>query len=369
MNIVFRADASIQIGTGHIMRCLTLADALKARGARCHFISREHPGNLNALVLQRGHSLSHLPLASERHIAHDGGPAHAGWLGSSWQTDASLTAAQLEVIQPDWLIVDHYALDHRWERRLAASCRQIMVIDDLADRQHDCDLLLDQSLGRQFQDYSGKVSTDCQWLLGPQFALLRPEFADLRAISLDRRKDAETRNLLISMGGGDQFNATARVMHRLRSMLNDRWNLQVVMGANAPEVSEVQTLALAMPCSTVVQVNVPHMADLMAEADIAIGAAGSTSWERCCLGLPTIMLILADNQLGIASQLRKIGAAALITSINEIEEQLPITLEQLSDKAQLRKMSSAAEGVTDGMGATRVASMLMKYSGAHFEQA
>lgn len=369
MNIVFRVDASLKIGTGHVMRCLTLADALKANGAQCHFISREHPGNLNALILQRGHTLSALHYSPVECNKEENDPPHADWLESSWQDDAVQTAELFLFQRADWLVLDHYALDYRWERLLADKAHHIMVIDDLADRVHACDLVLDQSLGRSTEDYASKVPTDCQLLLGPRFALLRPEFAQLRAGSLQRRQKAPARNLLISMGGGDAPNATTMIMRSLCGVLDGKWTLQVVMGPNAPWTAEVDAIARSMPCPTNVLVNTPHMAKLMGEADIAIGAAGSTSWERCCLGLPTIMLVMADNQAGIAQQLMQVGATTLIQSIDSIETQLPLALKSLSTPSQLHQMSLAAADVTDGKGAARVCNLLARYSGVPFEQA
>src|ERR1035437_405447 len=203
LRIAFRTDASLQMGSGHVMRCLTLADALKAQGAQCQFISRAHPCNLIEVIRQRGYMVNILvaPVqqaqAAIKNIAatvqgaqqkppHE--PAHAAWLGSTWQADAQETTVVLATLQPDWLVVDHYALDQRWEEVLAAHCLQLLVIDDLADRPHRCDLLLDQNLGRQPQDYANLVPAHCQVLTGPNYALLRPEFVALRHYSLQRRQ-------------------------------------------------------------------------------------------------------------------------------------------------------------------------------------
>ncbi|MFS2122314.1 UDP-2,4-diacetamido-2,4,6-trideoxy-beta-L-altropyranose hydrolase [Pseudomonas sp. Pseusp97] len=359
MNIVFRVDASLNMGTGHLMRCLTLADALKTAGHQSHFICREHPGNLNTTVLQKGHTLSVLPAPSiQQHVAN-AHPAHAGWLGASWQEDALQTQYQLPAGKSvDWLIVDHYALDLRWESQLAGQCKKLMVIDDLADRDHVCHALLDQSLGRKEEDYFAKVPTDCMQLLGPQFALLRPEFPQMRNQSLTRRKHPHIRNLLISMGGIDAHNATGQVLAALQALVQPHWNIQVVLGTTAPWREAVQTLAHTMPCATNVLINTSHMAQLMSEADIAIGAAGSTSWERCCLGLPSLMLILADNQREVAHHLKAVGAATLVESVDEIAAQLPGEFQRMCSSSQLRQMSDAAKNITDGHGAERVANIL-----------
>jgi UDP-2,4-diacetamido-2,4,6-trideoxy-beta-L-altropyranose hydrolase len=359
MNITFRVDASLKMGTGHVMRCLALADALLAEGHHCHFITREHPGNLNGLIQQKGYTLSTLPSHDAREVDDDEAlPPHAGWLGSTWQDDSAQTRHQLVGRQVDWLIVDHYAVDRRWEQELRRHCRRLMVIDDLADREHECHLLLDQSLGRQAQDYVPLLPVRSDLLLGPRFALLRDEFAQLRQRSLARRQNPALGKLLVNMGGVDASNVTSAVLNVLRDMTPSHWRIKVVMGATAPWRDQVIALTRNMPCPTEVIVNATNMAELMCEADLAIGAAGSTSWERCCLGLPSIMLILADNQRGVANQLQANGAAALIESVDLISTNLPAELELFHAPRYLKQMSSAAQNLTDGRGVERVVNIL-----------
>jgi UDP-2,4-diacetamido-2,4,6-trideoxy-beta-L-altropyranose hydrolase len=363
MKIAFRTDASLQIGSGHVMRCLTLADALKGQGADCHFISREHPGHLLEVIRQRGHEVSCLklceqhsqgvPLGQTKEIGHlRWGPAHAAWLGSTWQDDARETAAILASLKPGWLVVDHYALDHRWEEVQAPHHGQLLVIDDLADRFHHCDLLLDQNLGRQPEDHTALVRPNCELLIGPQFALLRPEFAALRYYSLQRRRaQPALRHLLISLGGVDQPNATGLVLQALRTCaLPPECRITVVMGLTAPWLQDVRELAMQMPWPTAVVVNVDDMAQRMADSDLAIGAGGSTSWERCCLGLPTLIVVLAENQQVGAQALEAAHAARLMGAVSDIAAQLPEAIQELSDTRRAADLSLAASAITDGRG-------------------
>ncbi len=150
MRVVFRADASLNIGSGHVMRCLTLANALRESGASCFFVCREHPGNLLELIREQGFEAIGLPLPKTFESLHGKHSSsrltYAGWLGDSWQRDAEQTLAALNGELADWLVVDHYALDSAWEESLRPACRRLLVIDDLADRDHRCDLLLDQNL-------------------------------------------------------------------------------------------------------------------------------------------------------------------------------------------------------------------------------
>ncbi|MDN5873135.1 MAG: UDP-2,4-diacetamido-2,4,6-trideoxy-beta-L-altropyranose hydrolase, partial [Sinobacteraceae bacterium] len=205
MNVVFRADASLEIGTGHVMRCLTLANALRETGASCTFVCRAHEGHLGEHIRACGHALHLLPRVAD-FSPDDKTDPYARWLGSTPEQDAEQTQAVL-TSDCDWLVVDHYGLDACWETRLRARARHLLAIDDLANRRHDCELLLDQNLGRDARDYDGLVGDRTQRLIGPRYALLRPEFAQWREISLARRRQPRLQQLLITMGGVDRDNA------------------------------------------------------------------------------------------------------------------------------------------------------------------
>jgi UDP-2,4-diacetamido-2,4,6-trideoxy-beta-L-altropyranose hydrolase len=368
LTVVFRADASLQIGTGHIMRCLSLADALKARGARCHFMTREHPGNLIEHLRLRGYDTHVLPcpptnngeLSPSTPGSGSEAPVHIRWLGTTQQRDAQQCEEVLRRLQPDWVIVDHYALDSCWEQLLRPFYQQLMVIDDLADRPHCCDLLLDQTFGRERDDYTPLLPEHCITLCGAQFALLRPEFAALRAYSLARRQSAPIENLLVTMGGVDNENATGMVLQALSGLgLPQGCRVTVVMGAKAPWLQSVRQQAEQSCLEVDVRVGVADMAALMANADLAIGAAGSTSWERCCLGVPTVMIVLADNQREVAKGLERVGAAKVIHEPKYIASQLPDMLGTLLSSSEERSaMSHAAASVADGSGLSKVIDFL-----------
>lgn len=360
MNIIFRVDASIQIGTGHVMRCLTLADTLKQQGAGCYFICREHPGNLIAGIKQRGHHVYALPYTEQvqnnKQINTESELDHAAWLGATQEEDANLCIALIEPLQPDWLIVDHYAIDKRWESKLRPYCKHIMVIDDLADRHHDCDLLLDQTFGRDSEDYKPLVPDHCELLCGAQYALLRPEFAEWRDYSLKRRANGQIEHLLINLGGVDKDNITTQILKSLTtSALPERSRITVVMGATAPWIAAVKQQAKIMPWQTDVKVGVNNMAELMTNSDLAIGAAGATSWERCCLGLPTIMVVLADNQIGAAKALSDVNAAVSLPYSNNFEVLLVSAVNQaIAHPRSTLEIGKAAKAITDGLGAKKI---------------
>lgn len=352
MKVVIRSDASLNIGAGHIMRCLTLAKALVEDGATVEFICREHPGHLIEKIRQEGFCVHTLPVEAFDYSDSDTVQHklfHADWLGASQQQDAEQCRPVLENIMPDWLVVDHYAIDHIWQARLSDCFKKLMVIDDLGDRKHVCDLLLDQNYGAAPDKYHDLVPETCKTLTGTDYALLRPEFAQWRAISLKRR-DVSKRinNLLITLGGVDPDNYTGAILAQLaKTSLPDDIEITVVMGATAPHIKAIQAQAMNMPVKTLVKTNVTNMAELMSNADLAIGAAGATTWERCCLGLPTIQLVIAENQRQIAEALAKVNAILVLESLYDLPDLIK------SAQLCLNDLSGVCRQIVDGNGVLR----------------
>lgn len=361
MDIAFRTDASIQIGTGHVMRCLTLATELQRLGHSCQFICRDHKGNLAELIASKGFAVQLLRSSyHKRGCSKLNWNSHASWLGVHWQLDAEQTQEVLARQPVDWLVIDHYALDAQWEQQLSALTSRIMVIDDLADRAHQCELLLDQTYGRSIEDYQKRVPEDCQLLCGAEYALLRPEFAQWRDYSLQRRQQPELKQLLINMGGVDKDNVTGQVLKALHECeIPSDCKIIVVMGATAPWLDRVKQQAETLPWQADVKVDVDNMAQLMAESDLAIGAAGATAWERCCLGLPSIMIVLAENQKMIALRIEHTGAATTIASSKDVKKLLQGLI---SKNRSLSIMSEQAAKISDGHGVNRIISYLVKRS-------
>lgn len=360
VRVAFRADASIQIGTGHVMRCLTLADELTRKGHECRFVCREHEGHLGDLITGKGYDLTLLPAHSDNEPEANGRNSdnYERWLGVLWQEDARQTLDALKEWKPDWLVVDHYALDARWEKRLKPHVGQIMVIDDLANRPHDSALLLDQNLGRSAADYDHLVPCDCVRLIGPKYALLRPEFAELRDKSLARRKkEPSLMHILVTMGGVDPENATGAALDALtKSNLPETCRISVVMGTQAPWLHKIKAQAAVVPYQIEVLSGISNMAEVMTSADLAIGAAGSTSWERCCLGLPTFMFVLAENQRSAAKALQDRGCAKLLGSSTDkqLVKRLEKELASLQLGSALIDMINKSCSITDGRGVWRL---------------
>ncbi len=273
------------------MRCLTLADALKQRGAQIRFASRHLPQHMRGMLAAKGHEFA--PLESAKNNAALGELAHAPWLGVSQAQDAAGSMQALSDRNWDWLIVDHYALDFRWESMLRQTARKILVIDDIADRQHDCDILLDQNLYADMNSrYGGKVPAHCQLLLGPSYALLRDEFRQLR--EQIKPRNGPVKRVLVFFGGVDADNYTGRAVEALSEIDISGLHIDVVIGAQHPCGEQIK--AVCVQHGFICHVQTDKMAKLMVSADLAIGAGGVATWERCCLGLPAMAICVADNQ-------------------------------------------------------------------------
>ena len=358
MRVIFRADAGLHIGTGHVMRCLTLAEALRACGAECGFVTRDHTGHLAGRISARGFAVSLLPAGTGDFVAPP--PAHAGWAGVHWTQDAAETLAATD--GADWMVVDHYALDARWERAVAGGRMRLMVIDDLADRPHAANLVLDQKFGHSPADHAGLLPAGCRCLAGPRHALLRPEFAQTRAQSLSDRDGRGLRHLIVTLGGVDRGDATSAVLEALRTAcLPPDLRITVIMGSDAPALERVRALARDMPRPTRIAVNLEDMAALMAGADLAIGAGGGTTWERCCLGLPCVTLETAPNQKGVAPALADAGAGfdPGPPEGRDFVHNLQAAIAEASDPARLDAMSQKAASLCDGDGTPRVLAALV----------
>jgi len=362
MKVIFRTDASLQIGSGHVVRCLTLANALRERGAQCRFICREHPGHLLGLIRMQGFEAVILPMQAEGapHPAEsDEQPlAHAAWLGADWRTDVEQTKVGVGETAVDWLIVDHYALDARWESALRSQCRKIMVIDDLADRHHDCDLLLDQNLVADMANrYDGKLPAHCGRMLGPAYALLQPQYAELHPRVPPR--EGPVQRVLVFFGGADADNLTGRAIAAFLSLGLYDVALDVVINPASPNAAAIR-YQIKGDGQITLHEGLPSLAPLMVQADLAIGAGGATSWERCCLGLPSLVITLAENQKPIAAELERRGLIRWLGHKDEVSEAaLAQAMKDIFDSGLLSDWSKNCQWLVDGRGTGRVVSILM----------
>lgn len=349
MKIALRVDASSQIGTGHFMRCLTLADALKGGGAQVRFVSRHMPEHLREMLVAKEHEF--IPIKSRPSGTSDD-LSHAHWLGTSQHADAEDAREALSDQVWDWLVVDHYALDVRWESVLRKAVRRVMVIDDIADRQHDCDVLLDQNLYADMNTrYTGNVPPHCRLLLGPRYALLREEFHQLRKHVTPR--NGRVRRVLVFFGGVDEGNFTGRTVEALSRLNIDGLCVDVVIGAQHPQREQIESACAKL--GYVCHVQTSRMAELMAAADLAIGAGGSTSWERCCLGLPALAFSIAQNQRPLVEEAALRGLLYAPLSRSGIAPSIELHVQALIDNPRLlRLISLRGLEAVDGLGVKRV---------------
>ena len=341
-------DASRDIGTGHVMRCLAVANEAKRRDWECIFVLRDPEDGVVKYINSFDHRVSELISADGRKVTDNATP-HGNWLPVPQIQDANETVEIIFKLDPDWIIVDHYALDATWLSIVKKSNAKILVIDDLGDRELNCDVLLDQNLGASAEKYHGKLPSNCQLLLGPTFALLRSEFKDWRERSLEGRLNRNVENILITMGGVDISNYTLRTLIEVaKSEHAKKCVFTVVIGSSYPHTDALHEFVEETKLRISVLSNVKNMAEIMSKSDLCIGAGGSTSWERCCLGLPTISFAIADNQIGVLAELEK-NKCTIISSL----ERISLDFEKLISEEhsqQLKKLSLNSSKVTDGNG-------------------
>jgi UDP-2,4-diacetamido-2,4,6-trideoxy-beta-L-altropyranose hydrolase len=350
VRIAIRVDASLQIGAGHFMRCLTLADALNQRGTEICFICRHLPEYLRAMLSEKGYEFIALKGTLCEGLLNE--LPHSHWLGVRQLLDAQETIKAISDRVWDWLVVDHYALDFHWEKELRSIAKHVLVIDDIADRIHDCDILLDQNFYFNMADrYVGRVPHHCKLLLGPRYAILRKEFHQQRQSVKPR--SGIVKRVLIFFGGMDADNYTAQAIKTLVKLGIPNLHVDVIVGVQHPCLREIKLLCAMHGYFCHVQIN--QVASLMADADLAIGAGGSTTWERCCLGLPALVISLANNQDQLINDAAIQGVLyAPIKKIGkylELESHIKILLD---NPCLLQGISLRSFEMVDGRGISRI---------------
>lgn len=370
MNIAIRVDASNRMGLGHLTRCRTLAKGLQERGAFVHFVCRAHPGHQIQMLETEGYSVSSLPKAPEQ-TAIDGD--YAAWLGVSQERDADETSLALNALTKsrkqarwDWLIVDHYGLDKVWECRMRSVAKKILVIDDLANREHECDVLLDQNFSHQQDErYAALLPKHTQALLGPDFALLHPQYAmtrqTLECCTANMAVVNPVRRVLVFFGGTDPENLTGRCLEALNDPALSEIDVNIVVGANNPHKEALRRQAAARGRTHLHEPRL-HLADLMAKADLAIGAGGTTTWERCCLGLPSLVISIAENQQPSCDAL---ATANIIDYLGhhkdvEIDDIVRATTQLVNDSVRRQRLTENSSALVDGLGVQRVVDAMLQ---------
>jgi len=357
MHIIFRVDASLKIGTGHVVRCLTLGKILKENGARVSFICRAHKGHLIDKIRANGFYVFVLEFSTKTKVNNR--LSHSHWLGTTQHQDAQDCTNVLEKTKIDLLVVDHYGIDKEWQQAFKSCYDKLMVIDDLADRQHQCDILLDQNLFDNMSiRYLDKVPKQCVKLLGAQYALLHPEYAELRKKLMPRT--LPIKRLLIFFGGVDCHNITGLTLDALNESPTLFEVIDVVLSTQSLYYDVIKRQA-AQSLNINLHSDLPTLAPLMAKADLSIGAGGSTIWERFCLGLPSMVITLADNQVSVSHDLQQMGLIKLMGDVETItKDQIRIMLKNVLVEDNIKSWSKKCMNACFGKGAILVAHEMQK---------
>jgi len=342
--IFVRVDSGLEIGTGHLMRCLALAEIIKDYGFKICFISKELEGNVYDLILKKGFEI--------KYIANNKNNEEL------IESDASdvLKIISKEKEKPH-MIVDHYNLDEKWEEIVRKNIKKLIVIDDLANRKHNCDLLLDYNLYENMEKrYSGLLSEQCKLLLGPEYGLLRKEFLYARENAFTRKKFHE---IMISFGGSDPDNETTKVLIALKKIQFENLRINVIIRNTNPNKNRIKEL-----CSSIKNCflynDIENIEEFMLKSDLAIGAGGITTWERCCLGLPSVVATIADNQIELTETIAKRNCIIYLGNSKKlIPEDYEKCLKEINSKT-LTEMSTKCFEIIDGRGCFRVSENIYK---------
>ncbi|MDA1353898.1 MAG: UDP-2,4-diacetamido-2,4,6-trideoxy-beta-L-altropyranose hydrolase [bacterium] len=361
MRFAIRVDSSMLIGSGHVMRCLTLSKALRSRGHHVTFICRELPGNLIYLIKENAFDCEILAFSKEEtdlYLTQKIADNYSEWLGVTLTQDATETYIALSTISVDFLIVDHYSIDSSWEHFVKPLVKHVLVIDDLANRHHDCDILLDPNFYKEFSSrYQPWINSGCRALLGPSYALIRNEF---NAVRLQRaQKNSQkfsVKRILVYMGGADPKNITKSVLCALHPESDKFDHIDIILGSINPWKESLQTEFSTQPFHIHVQPS--HYVNLLAQADLAISAGGSACYERIFIGLPSIVIPIAENQMALSSDLHEIGAHLMCPNLDENLQfsRLIATIER-----QYEPMQKCMSALIDGNGIERVISEIERH--------
>lgn len=359
VKILFRVDSSVHIGSGHVVRCLTLANELRRNGAEITFVCRLLEGNLIGKIDAAGFVVHRLLELSSQPTTE--GADYSAWLGVSQVQDAKDTIQALRGKHFDWIVIDHYALDRTWENTLRPFTQKVMVIDDLANRSHNCEILLDQNYFGEHgseQRYISYVPQKTQLFLGPKYALLQPGYALLKKML--PRNGGPISRVLVFMGNTDEENRTLKVLKALSHPSLVHLTIDVVLGTNYNWSDKVQQLALERG-RVVVHQNLPTLAALILRCDLVISAGGATTWERICLEKPAISVCIAENQylfnLLLAEEQYQISV--FDGQCETVDAWLEEISRLIANASLLEEMVARSRKLVDGYGAVRVAEALL----------
>lgn len=359
MRVVFRVDASHQIGTGHVVRCLTLAKGLRMRNVECFFLTKEHKGHLLDLIKKSGFTILLLSNSVNDYHPTKKDPEHASWLGGDWKKDSDQARLLLADISVDLLIVDHYSIDFRWEKSLRNVAKRIMVIDDLSDRVHDCDILLDQNYYKNHKNrYFEKIPHQCITMLGPKYALLDEKFKSVHKKVKVRK--GRVKRIFVFFGGVDKDKYTLRFVRILQEFRFLNIHVDCIIGSQNPSKDKIVLECIRYGFDYHIQTN--KISEIMSKSDLAICAGGVITWERICCLLPAIVITTANNQIEPLKEIKDLGLIYYLghkwVNVNKVirDEVYQAILDVSSSKNII--LNKALD--VDGLGVERVVSRIIK---------
>ena len=358
MKVAFRVDSGRDLGTGHLSRCITLAHALKDKfNAECFFIMREHQGHHVTLVQRAGFSYVLLPLKITPNYFSGN---YNDWVGDNAEQDALLTEKSINRWSEtaiDFLIVDHYGLDIKWESYFVDRGFALGIIDDLVNRRHSGAFLIDQTCGRENIEYYDLVPSSMRLFTGESYCILRPEFLFYRPVSLMKRNtESLSLRIMVNFGSTDPHNHTARALVGLKPFMGlYKGKVVVVVGSGCPYIATIKKAISELPYQCDLLIDVEYMAKLMVDVDLAIGAAGATTWERCILGIPTLLLKTAENQSDVIHRVAEKGAARIYFGAPDDPALSTSLVDVLLAQQQISK---AASQLVDGKGMDEIISFM-----------
>jgi UDP-2,4-diacetamido-2,4,6-trideoxy-beta-L-altropyranose hydrolase len=368
---VIRADANEEIGIGHVMRCLALAEWLSDYQYKPVLITKYFNSFIETKIIELNGKMI---IISESADQSDEKYSHSNWLKGSERNDALQCTKLIEQekstngnISPLFIIVDHYALAAPWEKKLSFYA-PILVVDDLSDREHDCTWLVDQTFGKTKNNYDKLVSENTVLMIGPKYGLLRKEFSET-AKKQQRELPLDKVRILVTLGGVDKNNDTSKILSYLDTyehFYSRELEATRVTSSSNPLLKDLEASIIGKTNRTL-KVNVSQMAEIMANNDVCIGAAGSTSWERCVMAIPTISMVIAENQQTIATNLEQAGIILNLGVMADItQEKFHKKMDELLNSDSLyRSLSEKSYALCDGLGSQRVAIEINKVITRH----
>ena len=358
----------MSIGSGHLMRCLSLARNLRQQGADITFFCRKGKGDLLELLEQNRFPVVTLDELENHNTSAVPGDTSAQRVNEFWHIDASETVEKLGKLEKeiDWMIVDHYELGADWEARIKTKIGKIMVIDDMANRNHDCDVLLDQNLVAEMETrYSGRIPDSCLTLFGPKYALLQEDYAEFHSLSVIKRKKID--RILIYFGAADTDNLTGKSLRAFLALGKKDIVVDLIVGPVHASYDVLKGMAGEHDNINFIE-SVSSLAPLLLKADLSVGAAGASSWERICMMTSSIVISLADNQVPIASELDRRGLVNWLGPSEEVDENdIKIALEQCIQRGVEPELFLNSDCKIDGYGCKRVSSILFQQSNHEYK--